>query len=109
MSHEVTHAEPDILPPDPWTSVAVESDAAVIERSWDEPDRFAELQVPGVTVETVDAFGRPTLALGQTEDWLHQELLLDPTTYAYRGERGSRVVSERVTTAIVDAPGETGQ
>ena len=75
---------------------------------------------------------RHALALGQTEDWLREELLLDPATYEYRGERstvvrdatidplkagnatgeverGSRVVSKRVTTAIVDAPGETGQ
>jgi RNA polymerase sigma factor (sigma-70 family) len=43
MTHEVTHAEPDILAPAQGTSVAVRSDAAVIERSWDEPDRFAEL------------------------------------------------------------------
>ena len=86
-------------------------------------------RVPGVKVETVDVSGRQALALGQTEDWLHEELLLDPTTYEYRGERstivrdatidplkagnatgrverGSRVISERVATAIVGEPGE---
>jgi hypothetical protein len=31
-------------------------------------------RIPGVTVETVEVFGRPTLALGlDTSDWLHQE------------------------------------
>jgi hypothetical protein len=86
-------------------------------------------QIPGVTVETVNVFGRPALAVGHTGDWLRQELLLDPTTYAYVGQRstvtrdatidplkagnatglvkkGSRVVVERVLTAIVDEPGE---
>ena len=43
MSHEVTQAEPGILATGPWMPVAVRSDAAVIERSWHEPDRFAEL------------------------------------------------------------------
>jgi hypothetical protein len=85
-------------------------------------------QVPNVTVETIDVFGRPALALVQTEDWLREELLLDPDTYAYLGERstvvrdtrispekagnatgevrrGDHVISERVTTAIVDEPG----
>jgi hypothetical protein len=85
-------------------------------------------QVPGVTVETADVAGRPALVLGQTEDWLREELLLDPDTYAYRGERstvtrdttidpmkagnatgeiekGQTVVVERVATAIVDGPG----
>jgi hypothetical protein len=86
-------------------------------------------QVPGVTLtDTVDVSGRPAFALGQTEDWLHQELLLDKQTYTYRGERstvvkdatidplkagnstgevkkGSRVVVARVATAIVDEPG----
>jgi hypothetical protein len=87
-------------------------------------------QVPGVTViEVVDVLGRPAFALGQTEDWLHEELLLDRETYAYRGERstvvkdavidpvkagnatgqvrkGSKYVFARVLTAIVDAPGQ---
>jgi hypothetical protein len=87
-------------------------------------------QIPGVKVETVDVFEQPALSLGlTTADWLHEELLLDPHTYAYRGERstvirdatinplkagnetgevkkGSRVVVARVTTAIVDQPGD---
>jgi hypothetical protein len=83
--------------------------------------------VPGVTVlDTVDVLGRPAIALGLgTSDWLHEELLLDKETYAYRGERstvvrdavidpfkagnstgqvqkGSKVVAARVVTAIVD-------
>jgi hypothetical protein len=85
-------------------------------------------QVPGVTLDPVDVFGRPAFALGLTEDWLHQELLLDRETYTYVGQRstivkdaridprkagnetgevkkGGRVVAERVTTAIVDDPG----
>jgi hypothetical protein len=89
-------------------------------------------QIQGVSVETIDVFGRPTLSLGlRTSDWLHEELLLDPSTYAYRGERstvakdatinplkagnstgevkkGSTVVVERVATAIVDKPGQRG-
>ncbi len=88
-------------------------------------------RIPGVTVlDTVDVLGRPAIALGLgTSDWLHEELLLDKETYAYRGERstvvkdatinpekagnskgevkkGSRVVAARVVTAIVDKPGE---
>jgi hypothetical protein len=88
-------------------------------------------QIPGVTVlDTVDVAGRPAIALGLgTSDWLHEELLLDKETYAYRGERstvvrdaiidpdkagnargevkkGSKVISERVVTAIVDQPGQ---
>jgi hypothetical protein len=89
-------------------------------------------QVPGVTVEEVEVSGRPVLALGlQTADWLYEELLLDPKTYAYIGERstvtkdatidplkagnatgevkkGSQVLVERVKTAIVDEPGDRG-
>jgi hypothetical protein len=87
-------------------------------------------RVPGVTLtDTVDVSGRPAFALGQTEDWLHQELLLDKQTYTYQGERstvvkdavidplkagnstgevkkGSRVVVARVATAIVEEPGQ---
>jgi hypothetical protein len=87
-------------------------------------------QIPGVTVQTVDVGGRPVLALGlQTSSWLREELLLDPEAYTYRGERstvtrdavidplkvgnatgevkqGSRLVVERLTTAVVDRPGE---
>jgi hypothetical protein len=88
-------------------------------------------QIPGVTLHTVDVLGRPTLSLGITGDWLHEELLIDPTTYAYRGERsivtkdatispekagnstgkvrkGSTVVVARAATAIVDEPGQQG-
>jgi len=87
-------------------------------------------QIPGVTLgTTIDVLGRPAYALGQTDDWLHQELLLDKQTYAYLGQRstvvrdatidpmkagnatgkvtkGSTVVDARVTTAVVDKPGE---
>ena len=85
-------------------------------------------EVPGVTVETAEVAGRPALVVGQTEDWLREELLLDPETYAYRGERstvtrdatidpakagnaagriekGQTVVIERIASAIVDEPG----
>jgi hypothetical protein len=90
-------------------------------------------QLPGVAVlDTVDVLGRPAIALGLgTSEWLHEELLLDKETYAYRGERstvvrdavidplkagnargqvkkGSKVVAARVVTAIVDEPGERG-
>jgi hypothetical protein len=89
-------------------------------------------QIPGVRVETVDVFGERAVSLGlTTADWLHEELLLDPDTYAYRGERstvirdatinplkagnatgevkkGSKVLVARVATAIVDQPGEVG-
>ncbi len=88
-------------------------------------------QVPGVTVlDTVDVLGRPAIALGLgTSDWLHEWILLDKETYTYRGEsstivrdaridpfkagnargevkKGSKVVSARVVTAIVDKPGQ---
>jgi hypothetical protein len=88
-------------------------------------------QIPGVTAQTVDIFGKPTISLGITDQWLHEELLLDPKTYAYRGERsvvvedatidplkagnstgevkkGSTVIAERIATAIVDKPGQRG-
>ena len=86
-------------------------------------------QVPGVELTTVEVLGRPAYSLGQTEDWLHEELLLDRETYAYLGERstiardatidplkagnatgevrkGDKVVATRIETAIVDMPGE---
>jgi hypothetical protein len=86
-------------------------------------------RIPGVTAEPVEIFGRRAISLGLTEDWLRQELLLDPRTYAVRGQRsttvrdavidplkagnetgevrkGHRVVAERLVTAIVDRPGE---
>jgi hypothetical protein len=87
-------------------------------------------QIPGVTLQTVDIFGKPAYSLGFTDDWLHEELLIDPQTYVYRGERsivvkntridplkagnstgevrkGSTVIAERLSTAIVDKPGQT--
>jgi hypothetical protein len=87
-------------------------------------------EIPGVSVETtVDVQGHPAYALGQTDDWLHQELLLDRNTYAYRGQRstvvrdatidplkagnstgkvqkGHTVVAVRLAAGIVDRPGE---
>jgi RNA polymerase sigma-70 factor (ECF subfamily) len=86
-------------------------------------------QIPGVSVQTVAIFGKPTISLGFTDQWLHEELLIDPATYAYRGERstvvkdtridpqkagnttgevkkGETVVAERVAAAIVDKPGQ---
>ena len=86
-------------------------------------------QVPGVELSTVDVLGRPAYSLGQTEDWLHEELLIDPESYTYLGERstitkntridplkagnetgeirkGDKVASKRIETAIVDEPGE---
>jgi len=62
-------------------------------------------RVPDVTVETIDVFGRPAIVLAQTTDRVREELLLDPETYAYLGERRGDVVSQRVTAAIVDEPG----
>jgi hypothetical protein len=86
-------------------------------------------RVPGVTVSTVTVFGRRVLSLAQTEDWLREELFLDPKTYAYRGQRGTVVhdatidpakagnatgaiekgrtaTTLRIATAIVDRVGE---
>jgi hypothetical protein len=86
-------------------------------------------QVPGVRLTTLEVRGRPAYGLGQTEDWLDEELLIDRETSRYLGERstvvrdttidpvkagnetgevrkGDRVVSERIATAIVDRPGE---
>jgi hypothetical protein len=86
-------------------------------------------RVPNVSVEPLEVRGRPALAVGQTEDWLREELVLDAETYRYLGESGTVVrdatidpkkagnatgeiekgqssVSVRVTTAIVDAPGD---
>jgi hypothetical protein len=85
-------------------------------------------QVPGVTVATVKVLDQPTLAVGQVDDWLHQEILLDPETYAYRGQRstvvhdatlspekagnatgeikqGHWVIVERLAAGVVDKPG----
>ena len=86
-------------------------------------------RVPGVELSTVDVLGRPAYSLGQTEDWLREELLLDRETYTYLGERstitrntridplkagnetgeirkGDKVISARIETVIVDEPGD---
>ena len=86
-------------------------------------------QVPGVTVDTVEVNGHRVFALGQTDDWLHQELLLDAKTYDYVGQSGTvtrdmtispekagnatgeikagdQAAAMRITTAIVDEPGQ---
>jgi len=74
-------------------------------------------RVPGVTVSTVDVLGRRVLSLAQTEDWLREELFLDPATYTYAGKRGTVVrdgeveaghtaTSIRVAAEIQDEPAE---
>ena len=86
-------------------------------------------RLPGVTVSTVDVLGRRVLSLAQTEDWLREELFLDPKTYEFRGQRGTVVhdtvvspekagnatgaiekghtaTSLRIATAVVDKVGE---
>jgi hypothetical protein len=88
----------------------------------------AMAQIPGVRVRPVDLQDVATLAVSQTDGWLEQELLLDRSTYAYRGqrstvlkdatidpakagnptgsvERGERTTLTRVATAVVDEPG----
>jgi hypothetical protein len=86
--------------------------------------------VPGVTVEQIDVAGKPALSVGiGTADWLHEEVLLDPTTYEYIGERstvtkdatlskekagngtgevkkGQHVADQRLAIGAVDQPGE---
>ncbi|MEU8119005.1 CU044_5270 family protein [Spirillospora sp. NPDC049024] len=88
-------------------------------------------RIPGVTLVEgkVDADGRPAIALGLTVDgWLHQEMLLDPRTYAYLGERAVTIkdrtfesegeprrtlragtvqrIMVRVAIGVVDKPGQ---
>jgi hypothetical protein len=86
-------------------------------------------EVPGVTVDTVEVNGHRVLALGQTDDWLRQELLLDAKSYDYVGQSGTvtrdttispekagnatgeikaghNAAAMRITTAIVDEPGQ---
>jgi hypothetical protein len=86
-------------------------------------------QVPGVTVDTVEVNGQRVYALGQTDDWLHQDLLLDAATHDYRGQSGTvtrdttispekagnatgeikagnKATAMRIVTAIVDKPGQ---
>jgi hypothetical protein len=85
--------------------------------------------VPGVTVKTVEVNGKRVFALGQTDDWLHRELLLDAKTYDYVGQietvtrdttinpekagnatgdikAGQQTTTVRIVTAIVDHPGQ---
>lgn len=87
-------------------------------------------RIPGVRLERgVDAAGRPALALGRlTEGWLSEQLLIDPKTYTYLGERSVAVkdhtsrgedgsltyrkgdlgiLSVRLKAAVVDKPGQT--
>ena len=85
--------------------------------------------LPGLTIENVEMFGSPAIAVGYESDWLRDEILLDPRTYEYVGERatvtrdatidpgkagnatgevheGSQVLAERLDIAIVDEAGE---
>jgi hypothetical protein len=85
--------------------------------------------LPGLTIENVEMFGSPAIAVGYESDWLRDEILLDPGTYEYVGERatvtrdatidpgkagnatgevheGSQVLAERLDIAIVDEPGQ---
>jgi hypothetical protein len=57
-------------------------------------------RVPGVTVDrkAVDVDGRPALAVSHvTEGWLNKQLLLDPVTYAYRGQRNVAIKDHSAT------------
>jgi hypothetical protein len=86
-------------------------------------------QVPGVTLDGVEVNGERVYALGQTDDWLRQELLLDASTYDYVGQSGTvtrdttispekagnatgeisagdETIAMRIVTAIVDEPGQ---
>src|SRR5262249_52421627 len=64
-------------------------------------------QVPGVTVKTVEVNGKRVYALGQTDDWLHQELLLDAKTYDYVGQSGT--VTRDATISPEKAGNATGE
>ena len=46
-------------------------------------------QLPGVKVDTVEVNGHRVFAVGQTDDWLHQQLLLDAKSYDYVGQIGT--------------------
>jgi hypothetical protein len=56
----------------------------------------AMAKIPGVRVRTTEIEGAPTLAVGQTDVWLDQELLLDADTYEYRGQRSTVVRDARI-------------
>ncbi len=76
--------------------------------------------IPGVTLvpDAVDAAGRRGIAVARTHEGLRRELIFDPTTYAYLGERDIVVESQddtpppgtvvtstaRIRTAVVDRP-----
>jgi hypothetical protein len=85
--------------------------------------------LPSLTIENVEIFGSPAIAVGYESDWLHDEILLDPQSYEYLGERstvtrdatidtekagnatgqvyeGSQVLAQRLDIAIVDEAGE---
>ena len=85
--------------------------------------------LPGLTIDNVEMFGSPAIAVGYESDWLRDEILLDPRTYEYVGERstvtrdatidpekagnatgqvheGSQVIAQRLDIAIVDEAGE---
>ena len=67
-------------------------------------------RVPGVTVSTVNVLGHRVLSLAQTEDWLREELFLDPKTYGYRGQRGTVVHDAVIDPAKAgNATGEIAQ
>jgi len=140
------------------TRALTHTDAAIIERSWHEPEWFAEAfdqftailrnggivppkleaaiframkRLPGVELirNGVPAGGHETLALGRVNGFLYDQVLLDRKTFTYRGERseivkeneswerakgiepvghakGTVILFERLTTAIVDKPGQ---
>ncbi|GAA3981322.1 hypothetical protein GCM10023085_74580 [Actinomadura viridis] len=67
-------------------------------------------KIPGVTlVRKVDGAGRPAIGLGRVaEGWLHAELLLDPQTFAYLGERSVAVKDHTVSGLDVKATVKKG-
>jgi hypothetical protein len=92
-------------------------------------DRRISVEMAEPDARTVAVLGRPTLALAVTDDWRRQEILVDPDTYAYAGQRstvvedavvspekagnatgeiekGSTVIAVRVASGVVDEPGE---
>ncbi|WP_329519680.1 CU044_5270 family protein [Spirillospora sp. NBC_01491] len=86
--------------------------------------------IPGVTLAAgrADAAGRPAIGLGRSQEgWLHKELLINPKTYEYLGERAVVVkdhesrgndgevalkkgdllnLTVRLKAGIVDSPGQ---
>ncbi|MEU8798133.1 CU044_5270 family protein [Spirillospora sp. NPDC048819] len=106
-----TASEFDPLPSDPeallrkvggsegYYDLAYERLVTILRESVQSPEREAAIfraikLIPGVTPikGRVDVNGRPMIALGRTfYGWLHEEVLLDPKTYAYLGERAVAV------------------